>query len=516
MHRSKIIPALLLSGGLLLSSALVSPALVSPAWAQKGTVLTPSTAWAINTVEGKDSGAGYCALARRFNQNTILTFAQNATKELSFALDFQRARFSTSQSIDIVLDAGAGQQREFDVTPISNKAFVVRLGRDKAFMSALKKTGYLRAEIDGYVYGFNLEDIDEGRKTLENCIKNSLPEARVAISSGEAVQQAPSVSATNNMELAALDTQMKSLAEENNRIAQTKARLEQNNESLKRANQTLEIDLKSEIDSLKSEVSKLERRNESLSSKLGAIEGDNDLRLTDALAKVRDSARAVAEFESRNSELLVRLSANDSALEGVRESLRTAEQNNENYTADIESINADYAAQIEKLRTDLTDQKERNAVLQSMADDAALAQEQNQEQMDADLIAAQNLLRDYEEKTKDLARQLEGKTQDKDGALATIKMLEAENETLNATAQAAADAHAADMAALNKTLSALRAENTELSMVMETQKKSKSEGISIAQAAAETAKIELDTLTKTHEDLLNKLNASESELPDCT
>ena len=79
----------LVSSAAVIGSLMASSALISEALAQKGTVMSPSTSWAVTKV---DNAAGpYCAMARQFNQNTVLTIAQNERSETSFALDFQRA-----------------------------------------------------------------------------------------------------------------------------------------------------------------------------------------------------------------------------------------------------------------------------------------------------------------------------------------------------------------------------------------------------------------------------------------
>lgn len=151
------------------STLFATTALVPDAWAQKGAVYTPSTAWAVTQVGGQGDGA-YCALARRFRQGAILTIARNQVQEASLALDFQNPKFKIGESISVILDPGAGQVRRYDVTPASGSAFVVRLGQDEPFFGALEKTGYLRAELGGQSYNFNLADIDAGQSDLDACV----------------------------------------------------------------------------------------------------------------------------------------------------------------------------------------------------------------------------------------------------------------------------------------------------------------------------------------------------------
>lgn len=161
----------LFTSAAVLTTLLATGAYYNAAWAQKGTALAPITKWAITKVDGAEAqGGAYCALARRFRQNTILTVARNQDSETSVALDFQTNKLSTAENIKIVLDPGAGEQRSYYITPISDQAFVVRLGRDNKFFDALKTTGFLRVDAGGDSYTFNLEDIDAGSSQLDSCL----------------------------------------------------------------------------------------------------------------------------------------------------------------------------------------------------------------------------------------------------------------------------------------------------------------------------------------------------------
>ncbi|MGH1399435.1 MAG: hypothetical protein ACRBCT_09510 [Alphaproteobacteria bacterium] len=141
------------------------------AFAQKGQLSSPRTQWAITQVDGqpgKDNG--YCAAARRFDTNAILTFARNEHDENSLAIDFQSPRLPHSGAVAVTLDPGAGEQRKDQVTPVSRNAFVVKLGRDDAFMDALEHTGQLRVEVAGDAYVFDVADIDAGKIQLSSCL----------------------------------------------------------------------------------------------------------------------------------------------------------------------------------------------------------------------------------------------------------------------------------------------------------------------------------------------------------
>lgn len=148
-------------------------ALPHHASAQKGPFLKPTTQWAVSEVKGDGDGtAGYCTLARRFSERTVLTMAMNEQSEASLAIDFQSPRLKTRETLSIVLDPGAGEQRYFDVMPASSSAFVVRMGQDDVFFDALSRTGLLRVEMGDQSFHFDLSDIDGGQARLTGCLSN--------------------------------------------------------------------------------------------------------------------------------------------------------------------------------------------------------------------------------------------------------------------------------------------------------------------------------------------------------
>jgi|GEM_PF-5047166 len=155
---------------LLTAGIVASPS----ALAQKGTILHPQTAWAVTNVND-GSADPYCAIARRFRRNVILTFAENRDGMISVAIDFRDSSFDMNNKYDVILDPGAGEVRSYTLKPISAKAFVVRLGGDPNFFEALSRTGYMRVEVGGQSYNLNLSDVDKGLDTLNNCLGNNRP-----------------------------------------------------------------------------------------------------------------------------------------------------------------------------------------------------------------------------------------------------------------------------------------------------------------------------------------------------
>jgi len=154
------------------SAFLAGSALVPGALAQHGSsMLDPTTPWAVKKVDDRSGQKDpYCAVARRFVPQTVMTVAKNGRDETSFALDFQSPRLDTGNVYYVLLNPGAGQKRAYEVRPVSQRAFVIRMGDDERFYDALRKTGYLRVEVGNQGYNFNLADIDAGWNKLDSCV----------------------------------------------------------------------------------------------------------------------------------------------------------------------------------------------------------------------------------------------------------------------------------------------------------------------------------------------------------
>lgn len=160
---------------LLLSTVMCgSVALMSSAsWAQVApkVVYKPQGEWAVSRMAAKGPGKDpYCTMARRFNDNVILTFARNAKDETSLAMDFQPNTLAKGQSYYVTLDAGANEKRAFDVTPVSDKAMVIRLGQDAKFHDALSQSSKLNVDVAGLQFEFDVPDMAKGHENLSGCV----------------------------------------------------------------------------------------------------------------------------------------------------------------------------------------------------------------------------------------------------------------------------------------------------------------------------------------------------------
>jgi hypothetical protein len=157
--------AAVVAGGLLGSVLLPT----GQASAEVARLLQPNSSWAVSKIDASQGGA-YCALARRFNSDMVLTFARNAQDESSVALDFQKKTLDQNNSYRLTMTPGYGQVRSFDIRPVSGKALVARLGQDYAFYDALARSGRLDVTVSGESYNFNLPDLNEGQTELNACL----------------------------------------------------------------------------------------------------------------------------------------------------------------------------------------------------------------------------------------------------------------------------------------------------------------------------------------------------------
>ncbi len=159
---------------LLFSTAIIAGVVgvsSSKALAQNNVFLQPQTAWTLAQFDGKNKGdTGYCAIARRYESNVILTLAQNGARESSLAIDFQAARLDPDNELNVVIDAGGKSRRSFTIDPVSKQAFVVRLGRDDMFFNELERSGTLQATIGNRTFGFNMSDSGLGARQLDGCV----------------------------------------------------------------------------------------------------------------------------------------------------------------------------------------------------------------------------------------------------------------------------------------------------------------------------------------------------------
>lgn len=353
------------SAGLIVGSVSFS----ADALARSGDYLTPSTQWAVSKVGGQNGGGGYCALARRFDSDAIMTLAKNQSSQTSFALDFQTPKFTVGQTLGVTLESGAGLKRSQQITASSRQAFVVKLGNDQAFLDAVEDTGIVKVGVAGESYIFNISDMDAGQIKLNSCL--------ASIGGGRDVSAPAAVpvhaGANFDAELSELRREVDALKDRNRSLqgrlekssyqsatapsADSVRRLSQRIETLETQNRELRLEAQQlrqssyedDTQSIKisRRVEELERENASLMSSLQAVE-----------AQSADSSE-VAALEAENASLQGQLEQNQvdiTALRDELEAVRSEKLELQSAKSDVASeqdaIISNLEATVEELRAD--------------------------------------------------------------------------------------------------------------------------------------------------------------------
>ncbi|MEM7651404.1 MAG: hypothetical protein AAF204_04905, partial [Pseudomonadota bacterium] len=348
------------SSAAIIGTLLASSALVGDAMAQKGTMMSPSTAWAVNKVSNQ--AGPYCTMARQFNKNTVLTLAQNENSETSIAFDFQRPAFQAGGNMNVVLDPGAGQQRVYQTRLVSNKAFVVRLGRDDSFFKALERTGSLRVEVNEQSFHFNVSDIDKGQFKLDACVANMIMPA-----AGDEGPLTPDVASAPEIdpgqafrgEINKLRAQISQLRDENDSLkVQMKTRTDSASET------------SGSVAQLAGQIRDLEDQNARLKNQLQLSNAsDSPANDTDVAALREENLRLKAELQTAKpqEEVLVGLETEIQALKSQNERLQTALNERPAETAPESSVDE---AQLAALRDQVASLKAKNTELSAQISEA--------------------------------------------------------------------------------------------------------------------------------------------------
>ncbi len=346
MLKSLITTTAIASGIFLIGSAS------QPAYAQKGAFLAPTTQWSVNKVDAaQGKGDPYCSVARRFQRSLILTFARNERLESSIAIDFQSPVLNSARLMQVVLDPGAGQQRKYEIFPVSNSAFVVRLGHDEAFFGALEKTGYLRIEAGGQTYNFNLADIDLGQSKLQSCLTSvALPPVG---SEQSAIAAQRSVSADNTLaiELKQLRADIQALQNENRNLANTLTQAKNIPAAVASAAPAVSappLTPSVDVGALARQLDELRRENDELRLELGDARHKNS-----ELRNVMGKSGELDNLRSENNDLRIRLEqsqASSSRLSELQNELQALSNENERLKvqaqAKVVESNAEDAAKL--------------------------------------------------------------------------------------------------------------------------------------------------------------------------
>lgn len=154
-----------------MSGLLMGAGVVSSSASAGQFSLAAQTNWAVSKVDGANENARYCAMARRYSHNVVLSLAQNMNSETSLALDFLSNSFDVNEHYRVVVSPGAGEHQEFEVKPVSGQAIVLRLGDNSAFMDALMVSERLDVSVAEHEYRFEMTDLREGQASLNGCVR---------------------------------------------------------------------------------------------------------------------------------------------------------------------------------------------------------------------------------------------------------------------------------------------------------------------------------------------------------
>jgi predicted nucleic acid-binding Zn-ribbon protein len=172
----------------MVSTVICSGLFIMGAGAQAATY-KPSSDWSVKQIAAKSAQANdYCVMARQFDNDMIVTFASNPEAEGSIAIDFQKDKLNQNNSYVVTLQTASGKDRMFEVKPVSSKAMVVKLGKDKSFYSELEKSGKLKIDLSGEMMELSLSDMKSGNKELSNCVSSLSTKGGAQPASGSAIQ----------------------------------------------------------------------------------------------------------------------------------------------------------------------------------------------------------------------------------------------------------------------------------------------------------------------------------------
>ncbi|HCK33286.1 MAG: hypothetical protein CMH32_03120 [Micavibrio sp.] len=120
--------------------------------------------------QGETSGEAFCAMAKGYSSDTILTFARNAGGDSSIAVESEGLSLNADDVYAVTLQAGRSYLSSFDVKPVSQRAFVLKLGGDEALFRALKENKRLKLTVASEEFELPLGSFDGGYGELETCL----------------------------------------------------------------------------------------------------------------------------------------------------------------------------------------------------------------------------------------------------------------------------------------------------------------------------------------------------------
>lgn len=436
-----VAPAVL--GGGAVTSAMAAAELAEPA------LLQPVTGWAVSRVGDPNKVDGYCALARRFSNNIVVTIAQNKKLESSIAFDFQRATISEGQSYAVVIKAGK-ENREFEIQAVSASALVVKTGADAKFFDALAREQVLDLKVGNNAHKFSFVDFNSGMNQLQTCLGNNPQQALVTKEMNDQISRMKSelsqLQAENSKLVGALETERSSFRQD----------MEQ------RANQN------EDVKALMDKMGELERNNTELMKKLQTEQNAN--------VGLRGDLDKAATSVKRNEETDMTTRLAIEAAQRERDELRSMLEMEKSRRGEIEKLAAQKDG-IEKQKGDLlgriSELEQQNASLGMMLD----KEQQERTQIEEKFKAAGYSKDEYERlvhENKDLHKTVATLKENKDEAQRLMSENSSLQQTVQTLQQGQSGANEAAQLALEESRSEierLRAERDSLVQMMEKERK---------------------------------------------
>ena len=159
-----------------------------PAFSQKadiGGYADHHAGWSVSQINAQNNAGEveqsrpYCVMARRFDNGVILSFAKNIDGQKSLALDFQSSKLTKDQIYRVILQAGQDVTRGFEVSPVTQRAFVIKMGRDAAFFRSLEAGRPLSVNYSGHVLHFDTSSFYQGNERLNSCLRKASEPAKL-------------------------------------------------------------------------------------------------------------------------------------------------------------------------------------------------------------------------------------------------------------------------------------------------------------------------------------------------
>lgn len=337
---------LLLCGGAAVAALITGVPSVS---AQPVSFLEPSSNWAVSRIAGNGQGESYCALARRFEKDMVITFARNGEDESSVAVDFQSRRLSREQSYYVSLKPGFGQNRSFNVQPVSDKAVVIRLGKDYAFYDALVRSGRLTIDFGENIYDFDMRDFAAGQQQMAGCLSALIQPA----AGGQIQPRSASGGSSQSGDIEALKSEISSLKTMVAQQQQQAAFAQQAGEPKEEKSRSFFGGSdEDKIDRYKDEIKELKSENKRLESDLKKAAKDSGI-MQATLDKLQGK---LDKYLSSNSTLTERYDSMTGRYESLEARLEQAEEDNRKalaYTDDLQAKMAQLRAEKASLNDNL-------------------------------------------------------------------------------------------------------------------------------------------------------------------